>query len=70
MSSADNLEIFGPRSGPSKRHALSGLKLLDNSTDIFPKYFFRKTQQQQTDFEKLSADDKTMTNYLIGKKSQ
>ena len=25
---------------------------------------------KQTDFEKISADDKTMTNYLVGKKSQ
>ena len=67
MSSADYLcKQFGPRSGPTRRRAWSGSKRLGTLL-IFPKIILEK----QTDFEKkTSADDKIMTNYLVGKTSQ
>ena len=43
-----------------------------HSTDITEKKQTKKKQQQKkkTDFEKISADDKTMANYLEGKMSR
>ena len=37
---------------------------------VFWERWFYKNNNKQTHFEKKSADDKTMTNYLVGKKSQ
>ena len=40
-----------------------------HSTDIPERSFEKKkNNNKQTDFENISADDKTMTNYLVGKK--
>ena len=42
-----------------------------HSTDITEKKKEKKNNSKKTDFEKkISADDKTMANYLVGKKSR
>ena len=47
------------------------IKTAWHSTDIAEKNSRKQQQQQKTDFEKkLSADDKIMANYLVGKKTR
>ena len=61
MSFVDKLcKQFGPRSGPTKRRAWSGSKLIDTQL-VFLKEFFEKV-----DFEKKSADNKKHEKYPGG----
>ena len=41
-----------------------------HSTDITEKKIEKNNSIKKTDFEKKSAEDKTMANYLIGQKSR
>ena len=60
--SADKLyKQFGPRSGPTKRRAFYGFKLLDTPM-VFLKEFF-----ENVDFEKISRRQKGRQNYPVGK---
>ena len=60
MPSADNLcKQFGPRSGPTKCRACSGLKLFYTRM-VFLKEFFEKV-----DFEKISREQINMKNYPV-----
>ena len=66
--SADNLcKQFRPRSDPT---GMIWIQTAWHSTDITERNI-RKNNNRKTDFEKeISSDDKTMANYLVGKKSQ
>ena len=41
-----------------------------HSTEITEIFLEKNNNNKKTDFEKKSADDKTMANYLVGKKSR
>ena len=41
-----------------------------HSTDITDFYFRKKNNNKKLILKKISADDKTMANYLVGKKSR
>ena len=63
MSSADNFcKQFGPRSGPTKRRALSGSNLFDTQM-VFLKEFFKKV-----DFEKNQQTTKKHEKFPRGQK--
>ena len=67
MSSAGNLcKQFRPRSDPT---GIIWIQTAGHSTDITEKKL-KKATTKKIDFEKkISADDKTMANFLVGKKS-
>ena len=71
MSSTDNLcKQFRPRSDPT---GMIWIQTAWHSTDITEIFLEKKTRQQEQKkmiLKKISADDKTMANYLVGKKSQ
>ena len=68
MSSADNFcKQFRPKSDPT------GMILIQtawHSTDITEKKKKKQQQQKNSFWKKISADDKTMANYLVGKKGR